>query len=124
MLSSLRSKYGEAKLFFKPYAFLRDLNDAIDMYEFTSYEEAYHQLMIELADYTAESVNLILPGDDETRNIYITGGFSANRLFLQLIREAFPLKEDMDLRNRKCVCPGSSTCYFRSGRIAIESRPC
>ncbi len=92
LLHALRTKYSDTKIFFKPYSFLRDLNDNIDMYEFTSYEEAYHQLMIELCDYTAESVNLILPENDETSNIYITGGFSGNKLFLHLIRESFPLK--------------------------------
>jgi sugar (pentulose or hexulose) kinase len=63
------------------------------MYEFASYEEAYHQLMTELCEITVESVNLILPSNDETRNIYITGGFSGNKLFLHLIREAFPSKQ-------------------------------
>jgi sugar (pentulose or hexulose) kinase len=92
LLSVLKSKYHGNKVFFKPYSFLRDLNDSIDMYQFTTYEEAYHQLLIELCDYTAESVNLILPENDDTPNIYITGGFSGNNLFIQLIREAFPLK--------------------------------
>jgi sugar (pentulose or hexulose) kinase len=93
LLSAMRSKYSATKIFFKPYSFMRDLNDLIDMYEFASYEEAYHQLMIELCDYTAESVNLILPEKDETSNIYITGGFSGNKLFIQLIKEAFPSKK-------------------------------
>lgn len=81
------------KIFFKPLSYLRDLNESIDLYEFASYEEAYHQLMIELCDFTAESINLILPANDETSNIYITGGFSANKLFVEMIREAFPSKQ-------------------------------
>ena len=81
------------KIFFKPYSYLRDLNDSVDMYEFATYEEAYHQLMIELCDFTVESINLILPENDETSNIYITGGFSGNKLFLEMIREAFPSKK-------------------------------
>jgi sugar (pentulose or hexulose) kinase len=89
LLSSMRSKYGERKIFFKPYSYLRDLNDSIDMYEFTNYEEAYHQLMIELCDYTIESINLILPENDETSDIYITGGFAGNKLFIRLIKEVF-----------------------------------
>jgi sugar (pentulose or hexulose) kinase len=92
LLDRMKLKYGNNKLFFQPYEYIRDLNDTIDMYAFASYEEAYHQLMIELCDFTVESVKLILPADDGTSNIYITGGFSGNRLFLQLIREAFPGK--------------------------------
>jgi sugar (pentulose or hexulose) kinase len=93
LLSLMRAKYSNMKVFFKPYSYMRDLNDQIDMYEFTSYEEAYHQLMVELCGYTTDSVNLILPENDETSNIYITGGFSGNRIFVQLIREAFPAKK-------------------------------
>ena len=93
LLNSLRKKYGDGKVFFQPYAFLRELNEKIDMYEFSSCEEAYHQLMRELCEFTAESIRLILPAGDDTTNIYITGGFSANRLFIQLMAEAFPGKK-------------------------------
>ena len=88
----LKTKFSEKKIFFKPFPFLRDLKDSIDMYEFGSFEEAYHQLMIELCDLTIGSINLILPSHDETSNIYITGGFSNNELFLNMIKEAFPSK--------------------------------
>ncbi len=93
LVASMRTKYSGTKVFFKPFSFLRDLNDQIDMYEFASYEAAYHQLMIELCTYTVESINLILPENDETSNIYITGGFSWNKIFVQLIRDAFPDKK-------------------------------
>jgi sugar (pentulose or hexulose) kinase len=92
LLSALKSKYSDRKIFFMPYPYLRDVNEQIDMYEFSSYEEAYHQLMIELCDFTVESVKLIIPAEDETSNIFITGGFSANKLFVRLIADAFPFK--------------------------------
>ena len=44
-------------------------------------------------DFTVESINLILPANDDTSNIYITGGFSANIIFVNLIKEAFPDKK-------------------------------
>jgi sugar (pentulose or hexulose) kinase len=93
ILSEMKKKYGENKIFFKPFSYLRDLNESIDMYEFATYEEAYHQLMTELCYFTAESINLILPENDKTSNIYITGGFAGNKLFLEIIREAFPAKK-------------------------------
>lgn len=93
LLTLVRDKNRDRKIFFKSSSYLRDLNESIDMYEFASYEEAYHQLMTELCELTVESVNLILPSNDETKNIYITGGFSGNKLFLHLIREAFPSKQ-------------------------------
>ena len=89
----LREKFKEKKIFFKTGPDSRELKDYIDLYEFGSIEEAYHQLMHELCDLTIEAINLILPSNDDIDNIYITGGFSKNEIFLKLITEAFPLKK-------------------------------
>jgi sugar (pentulose or hexulose) kinase len=93
LLSLMKTRDRERKIFFKPFSYFRDLNDSIDMYEFATFEQAYHKLMIELCDFTVESINLILPEKDETSDIYITGGFSGNQIFLEMIREAFPAKK-------------------------------
>ena len=90
--ATLKSKFNGKKVFFQTGPYSRDLKDYIDMYEFSNFEEAYHQLMNELGDLTVEAVNLVLPAIDETENIYITGGFSKNELFLKLIAKAYPSK--------------------------------
>jgi hypothetical protein len=88
----LKSKFAEKKVFFQTGPYSRDLKDYIDMYEFSTFEEAYHQLMNELGDLTLEAINLVIPENDETENIYITGGFSKNELFQNSISRAFPSK--------------------------------
>jgi sugar (pentulose or hexulose) kinase len=88
----MKNKFGDNKVFFKPYPDTRELKDTIDLYVFSSFEEAYHQLMNELGDLTVEAVNLVLPGNDNTENIYITGGFSGNQLFLNRIKEEYSSK--------------------------------
>ena len=88
----LKSKFIGKEIFFKPGPYIPVLKEYIDMYEFNSFEEAYHQLMNELCDLTILSVNLVLPKNDDISNIYITGGFSKNELFLNLITEAYPTK--------------------------------
>ncbi len=93
LIDTLRKKYGGRNVFFKSGADSRELKERVDLFEFKSFKEGYHQLMIELNHLTAEAINLILPSDDETENIYITGGFSNNRLFLKLLAEAFPAKK-------------------------------
>jgi predicted NodU family carbamoyl transferase len=90
--TSLKLKYGDKKIFFQTGPYSRELKEYIDMYEFSTFEEAYHQLMNELGDLLLESINLVLPANDDTENIYITGGFSGNELFLNLITKAFPSK--------------------------------
>lgn len=90
--SIMKSKFKDEKTFFKPVPDSRELKEYIDMYLFGSIEEAYHQLMNELCDLTIEAVNLVLPATDDIENIYITGGFSRNELFLNDITEAFTNK--------------------------------
>jgi len=93
LTETLKAKYGGRKIFFQEYSYIRELKETIDMYEFASFEEAYHQLMIELSDTTVDSIKLIIPENDDTAEIYITGGFSANKIFVRLIAEAFPGKK-------------------------------
>lgn len=90
--ASLRDKFRDRSVFYQPYGYLHELKENIDMYEFSTYEEAYHQMMNELCDLTIESIKLILPENDNTENLYITGGFSKNELFIDHISEAFPGK--------------------------------
>jgi hypothetical protein len=88
----LKTKFKEKKIFFQTGPYSRDLKDSIDLYEFNSIEESYHQLMNELGDLTIEAINLVLPAIDDISNIFITGGFSKNELFLNFITEAYPSK--------------------------------
>ena len=89
--SALKEKH-KKKVFFQTGLHWRELKEHIDMYEFGSVEEAYHELMNELCDLTIEAINLVLPANDDTENLYITGGFSKNALFLNLIADAYPSK--------------------------------
>ena len=83
-----------------------------DLYEFNSFEEAYHQLINELGDLTIESIKLVLPADDDTKLIYITGGFSKNELFLNIITEAFPTKHVYTSEIANASALGSSLGRF------------
>jgi sugar (pentulose or hexulose) kinase len=89
---SLKEKFSGSTVFFKPKPESRQFRDTIDLYVFASIEEAYHQLMNELGDLTIEAVSMIIPEEDLTDIIYITGGFSKNQLFLQAVKDAFPHK--------------------------------
>jgi sugar (pentulose or hexulose) kinase len=88
----LKTKFRNKKVFFQDGPNSREFKTYIDLFDFGTFEEAYHQLMNELGDLTIEAINLVLPSKDETANIYITGGFSKNELFLNLISEAYPSK--------------------------------
>lgn len=92
LLGIMNNRFRGRRIFFESGPYSRELQESIDMYEFNTYEEAYHQLMNELGELTVESIRLVLPGNDDIGNIYITGGFSKNELFINYIAAAFPSK--------------------------------
>jgi len=47
---------------------------------------------MDLVDLTIESIGLIIGKEDNTKNIYISGGFSKNPVFLKLIASQFSNK--------------------------------
>jgi len=60
-----------------------------DLSAFKDYEEAYHQLMLDILTDQKHSLNLILEGTDVKR-IFVDGGFGKNKLYMQLLAESFP----------------------------------
>ena len=65
-----------------PFA-LRDLSS------FSSYAEAYHQLMLDIMRQQLISTELVLH-HSPVKRIFVDGGFSKNPIFMNLLAEAFP----------------------------------
>jgi hypothetical protein len=59
---------------------------------FRSFEEAYHQLIHDLVSMGMESLRLIIPADDKTQIVYISGGFARNEIFVKLMAAWLPGK--------------------------------
>jgi sugar (pentulose or hexulose) kinase len=57
----------------------------IDLSVFKTFEEAYHQLVVDLTELCIKSINLILPEENNIENIYISGGFSKNEIFVRYL---------------------------------------
>lgn len=60
--------------------------------DFASYEEAYHQLIADIATQQIASTKLVLAGAD-VKQIFVDGGFSKNGLYMHLLAKAFPDKD-------------------------------
>lgn len=56
--------------------------------QFNSYEEAYHQLMMELVELQIESIQRAI-GKDNIKQLYIDGGFTNNQIFVELLARGF-----------------------------------
>lgn len=60
-----------------------------DLSEFSSAEEAYHQLMLSISKQQFASTQLVLSGTDVKR-IFVDGGFSKNPIYMNLLAASFP----------------------------------
>ncbi len=94
LLGMLNKKFsGDKRAFFNSGPESREFREKIDLFDFKSFDEGYHQLMSELCDLTIDSIRLILPEKDDTENMYITGGFAKNKIFVKLLARSFPFKK-------------------------------
>lgn len=95
ILLSLKSRFKQASA---DTAKLGSLEDSTfserNLNDFSSYEEAYHQLLLDLMAQQVASVRLAR-GNTAIRRIFVDGGFSRNEIYLQLLAMAFPECEVM-----------------------------
>jgi sugar (pentulose or hexulose) kinase len=56
---------------------------------FNSYEEAYHQLMLDIIKQQVQSTQLVLNGSP-VRRLFVDGGFGRNAVYMNLLAMAFP----------------------------------
>jgi sugar (pentulose or hexulose) kinase len=61
------------------------IDHSVDLNMFSGFDEAYNRFMFDLTMMEIESVNLVVPKEDNSKNIYISGGFSNNEIFVGLI---------------------------------------
>jgi sugar (pentulose or hexulose) kinase len=81
------------KIFFRQGIPADYIDNTVDLSRFLTFGDAYHQLMFDLVDLCIESFTLILPADDHTSVIYISGGFARNELFVRLLASRMPHKK-------------------------------
>ncbi len=59
----------------------------VNLEAFSSFEEAYHRLVKDITSLCVKSVNFILPENDDTKTVFISGGFAKNEIFLRLLAD-------------------------------------
>jgi sugar (pentulose or hexulose) kinase len=114
LFNKLSMKFRSSKVFFNDGELSRQLREDPDLFEFDNFVEGYHQLMIELCDLTVETINLIIPDNDNAKNLYITGGFSKNDLFLKLIASSYPHMKAYTSEVSNATALGAALVIFES----------
>jgi sugar (pentulose or hexulose) kinase len=115
LLNMLKTRYsGDRRAFFNSGPGSREFKEKIDLFDFKSFDEGYHQLMSELCDLTIEAIKLILPENDDIENIYITGGFGKNKIFLKLLAKSFLNKKVFTSVINNATALGAALVIFKS----------
>jgi len=86
----LASRHG--RIFFRHGIPPGYVDEQADLSHFLTYADAYHQMICDLVDVCMESWRLIIPADDKTEIVYVTGGFARNDTFVRILAARLPDK--------------------------------
>jgi hypothetical protein len=120
LFNKLSVRYRESKVFFGEADNFKVLRSEPDFFEFDNFVEAYHQLVIELADLAVESMNLVIPENDNIRCLYLKGGFSKNDLFVKLIASSFPHLKVFTTELRNAAALGAALVIYDSVNPGVK----
>lgn len=81
------------RLFFKNGIPDNYIDTSVDLTRFLTFGDAYKQFMVDLVDVGMESLDMIIPRNDHTNVVYISGGFAKNELFTKLMALHLPDKK-------------------------------
>jgi sugar (pentulose or hexulose) kinase len=83
----------QKNIFFHPPISNDGINLSVDLNMFASFDEAYNRLMFDLTMLEIDTLKLVIPENDNSKNIYISGGFANNEIFVKLIASYFYRKD-------------------------------
>ena len=104
----------KGRIYFDNDPFSREVKEKIDFFAFKSFEEGYHRLMVELSELAVKAINLVIPADNDIENIYLTGGFLKNPIFIKLISEAYSMKNVYTSEIFNATALGAALIIFES----------
>jgi sugar (pentulose or hexulose) kinase len=94
LVDILATKYNSEQIFFPEGKEKAEKTlDRVNLSIFSCYEEAYTKFMIDLTRLFVVSYKLVIPANDETELIYLSGGFARNEIFVELVKSAIPDKK-------------------------------
>ena len=83
-----------------------------DLTQFSTYEQAYHQLILDIVNQQIISTGLVLTGSNVKR-IFVDGGFSKNPIYMNLLAAAFPDIEVFAASVAQATSLGAALCIHR-----------
>lgn len=98
-LSFEKERYDKAKSktckrfrfeYLKPEVYGLTQAAATDWKGFIDFEDAYYSFIHELTDLQVASLSLVLNSSTQVKKLYIDGGFNANPIFVEMLRDKLP----------------------------------
>jgi len=93
LLKQLKERSHGSRVFFKEGVAENYIDTTVDLSAFATFDEAYHQLMIDLVNMSCKAIALVETKENDTKALYISGGFTNNELYCKLIAGRFPDKK-------------------------------
>lgn len=121
LMDQIKSRFKGSKVFFKngiPDDYLdREVNPEM----FTSFEQAYHVLMSDLTQLVLESLELITPAKDNTKALYLCGGFTHNDIFIHLLPKWLPDKNVIPSQINNATALGAALVIWE--KVFLKDAP-
>lgn len=94
LIEGLEKKYGKESVFFPTgkESFEEGLKN-VDLTMFIDHNEAYLKFLIDLTELCVKSIKLIIASSDDTKYLYVSGGFARNKKFIPMLAKHFPDKK-------------------------------
>jgi sugar (pentulose or hexulose) kinase len=97
------------------------IDSSLDLSLFANFEEAYHRLMIDLSQLVVDSIALIIPENDTTRCLYVSGGFAKNELFTRILADSYPNKQVYTSEINNATSLGAALVLYK--QFGLSSMP-
>ncbi len=107
-------------VFFKSGVPSKYVDTSVDYSYFKDINEAYHSLVVSLTQLVAKSVNLVVNSNNEIEHIYITGGFTRNKIFIKSISLLYPDKSVFTSKIDNATALGAAMLMKPDDMIGVD----
>ncbi len=109
------------RVFFKNGVPKDFVDQSVDLSKYKSFEEAYIQLITDLSRECAEAVKLVIPANDQSKALYVSGGFARNEIFVRMLATIFPEKKVYTSEVDNSTALGAALMLWEA--IEIKKKP-
>jgi len=109
-------------LFFKNGVPANYIDETVNYSQFCDYAKAYHQLVVDLTRVLKDSIDLVIPANDESTALYISGGFARNEIFVRLMASFYPGKKVFTTEIDNSTALGATIVLWEKAFEGIEPK--